>query len=106
MHPSSAEDWVHVDHHFPIDHPAGPGHFPGNPIIPGALLLDHALRLSFGPDTGVPQIQVVKFLQPVRPGDHVRFRWRTDSGGLSIECRMIEGNHLLLSASLKLGIAS
>ena len=23
------------------DHPTAPGHFPGNPIIPGALMLDH-----------------------------------------------------------------
>jgi 3-hydroxymyristoyl/3-hydroxydecanoyl-(acyl carrier protein) dehydratase len=28
---------------FAINHPGGAGHFPGNPIIPGALLLDEIL---------------------------------------------------------------
>jgi 3-hydroxyacyl-[acyl-carrier-protein] dehydratase len=28
---------------FAVNHPCGAGHFPGNPIIPGALLLDEVL---------------------------------------------------------------
>ena len=30
---------------FPADHPTGPDHFPGNPIIPGAVLLDELMAL-------------------------------------------------------------
>jgi 3-hydroxyacyl-[acyl-carrier-protein] dehydratase len=50
------------------------GHFPGNPIIPGALLLSEALRAieadlrrNLHPLT----IRSAKFVQPVRPGERV-----------------------------------
>jgi len=53
------------------DHPALPGHFPGNPIVPGVLLLAHvqrSLEARIGPVclTGLPQ---VKFLAPLLPGE-------------------------------------
>ncbi|AGW94267.1 AMP-binding protein [Cupriavidus sp. DF5525] len=56
------------------DHPAIAGHFPGNPIVPGVVLLDHAV-LGLGAALGrwlVPtQVGTVKFLSPVRPGERV-----------------------------------
>ena len=27
---------------IPHDHPALPGHFPGNPLVPAVVLIDHA----------------------------------------------------------------
>ncbi len=59
---------------FPADHPAAPGHFPGNPIIPGAVLLDETLRAiesGLGVSLASCRIQSAKFLAPVRPGDRV-----------------------------------
>lgn len=47
-------------------HPSLPGHFPGNPILPGAVLLDHALSLV---DDPVTLINSVKFRHPVQSGD-------------------------------------
>src|SRR5262249_41812259 len=44
---------------FPKDHPVGPGHFPGNPIIPGALLLDEILVALF-PDVQSGMIEGAK----------------------------------------------
>ena len=54
------------------DHPAFAGHFPGMPILPGAVLLDEALRiieLDLGIDITQWQLTAAKFLEIVRPGD-------------------------------------
>jgi 3-hydroxymyristoyl/3-hydroxydecanoyl-(acyl carrier protein) dehydratase len=54
------------------DHPAYAGHFPGMPILPGALLLDEALRIiemDLGIDITEWQLTAAKFLMVVRPGD-------------------------------------
>jgi 3-hydroxymyristoyl/3-hydroxydecanoyl-(acyl carrier protein) dehydratase len=31
---------------FTSDHPALAGHFPGDPIVPGSILLDHAATIA------------------------------------------------------------
>ena len=63
-----------VERGFPPDHASAPGHFPGNPIIPGALLLGEVLR-AIEEDMGNTlypfQIKAAKFLHPVRPGDRL-----------------------------------
>lgn len=53
-------------------HPAFAGHFPGTPIVPGALLLDEAVRvLSETAEEGsvACEIAAAKFLSVVRPGE-------------------------------------
>lgn len=54
------------------DHPAYAGHFPGQPILPGVVLLDAALYALAGV-LGMPaasgQIKSAKFLSPVLPGE-------------------------------------
>lgn len=57
------------EHCIPASHPALPGHFPGNPVIPGVVLLDEVIS-AIGhclPDTPVVGFQSVKFLNPVGP---------------------------------------
>ncbi len=70
-----ADGWLSLEYRFAPDHPTGAGHFPGNPIIPGALLLDRILQ-TVAPGGGRLDVRVAKFLRPVRPGDVVTFRWR------------------------------
>jgi 3-hydroxyacyl-[acyl-carrier-protein] dehydratase len=54
------------------DHPCLPGHFPGRPIVPGVVVLEHVLAAieaqhgALGP-LRMPQ---VKFLQPLLPEQH------------------------------------
>jgi 3-hydroxyacyl-[acyl-carrier-protein] dehydratase len=53
-------------------HPAFEGHFPGTPLIPGAVLLDetvHALAAALNRRDGVCEITAAKFLSFVRPGE-------------------------------------
>ena len=70
---------------FAADHPTGRGHFPGNPIIPGALLLAEVLR-SIGQATGQHfvscQVKSAKFQHPVRPGDNVEIEYACSAQGI------------------------
>lgn len=54
---------------IPTEHPALAGHFPGNPVVPGVVLLDEVLRLAKSVNEGVNVVGVdgVKFLHPLRP---------------------------------------
>ncbi len=60
---------LHAPLPLPTDHPALAGHFPGQPIYPGVVLLDAAIgaiEAHFG--ASVRGLPVAKFLAPVRPG--------------------------------------
>jgi len=50
------------------DHPALAGHFPGAPVVPGVVLVEHVLE-AIG-EAGAPlRLPRVKFLQPLLPGE-------------------------------------
>ncbi|AKL99397.1 acyl-CoA synthetase family protein [Burkholderia pyrrocinia] len=57
---------------IPADHPALPGHFPGHPVVPGVVLLDHAIH-AIGAALNRPlhawRLGSAKFLSPVAPGE-------------------------------------
>lgn len=66
------------------DHPAFAGHFPGNPIVPGVVLLDealHAIGMLTGSDLSACRISAVKFLSPVRPGEPLHIHYEMPGGG-------------------------
>jgi len=75
---------------FPVDHPAAAGHFPGNPIIPGALLLAEVLRcieLAEGMQFVACNIKAAKFLHPARPGDTIDIEYaRSAQGTIEFQC--------------------
>jgi 3-hydroxymyristoyl/3-hydroxydecanoyl-(acyl carrier protein) dehydratase len=90
--------------HFAANHPVGPGHFPGNPIIPGALLLDEIIRaLGAGIDEPVV-IKSAKFFRPLRPGEGVLVQFQSLSGGLKkFECHLAGENVLVASGTVGIG---
>lgn len=79
---------------FAANHPCGAGHFPGNPIIPGALLLDEVLTCiasHLGDYSPAWRVKSAKFPHPVRPGDTVHIAYtRTASGEIRFECSVAD----------------
>jgi 3-hydroxymyristoyl/3-hydroxydecanoyl-(acyl carrier protein) dehydratase len=81
-----------------LDHPASLGHFPGDPIIPGAVLLSEtlqAIEAALGASLVPLQITSAKFLHPTRPGDRVVIEFsRTARGEVRFTCA-VEGKPVL-----------
>jgi 3-hydroxyacyl-[acyl-carrier-protein] dehydratase len=52
------------------DHPSLSGHFPGNPIIPGVVILDYVKRVLQAnvASAKIKSFVQVKFLHPLPPG--------------------------------------
>lgn len=73
-----------IERVFQADHPASRGHFPGNPVIPGAVLLNEALEAieeSLGTALVPLRITSAKFLRPTRPGDRVLIEYSRNARG-------------------------
>lgn len=79
-----------IERIFHADHPAVQGHFPGNPVVPGAVLLDEVIRVieaSLGEGLVPFQISSAKFLHPTRPGDRVLIEFsRSARGSVRFTC--------------------
>lgn len=68
---------VECEWSLPNDHPVFLGHFPAQPIVPGVMLLERALKLlekSSGHSMLGKQITSVKFISPVQPDEVVKFQ--------------------------------
>jgi 3-hydroxyacyl-[acyl-carrier-protein] dehydratase len=81
------------------DHPALAGHFPGQPIVPGALLLDEALH-AIDAAAASWHIANLKFHRIVRPEEPLRLECSAQPcGALRIELRVEEA--LVMSGLLE-----
>jgi 3-hydroxymyristoyl/3-hydroxydecanoyl-(acyl carrier protein) dehydratase len=89
---------------FAADHPALPGHFPGQPLVPGVLLLEQlALALRAWRHQRLVGVPEAKFVAPLRPGEPARLellpvaasasraRFRIERDGTLLALGVIEG---------------
>jgi len=83
------------------EHPALAGHFPGNPVVPGVLILAHVLA-GVRPRWPVQEplmVRQVKFSSPLRPGESCRIDYRSGRAReLRFECHA--GDRLIASGQL------
>jgi 3-hydroxyacyl-[acyl-carrier-protein] dehydratase len=87
----------------PRDHPSFAGQFPNFPVLPGAVLLDEALRAiqrARGIDLRQWRIESVKFLETVRPGDPLRLQHAAGHGG-PIRFTIHAADRIVASGSLR-----
>lgn len=89
------------------DHPTLAGHFPGNPVVPGALLLDEVVcfaQRSF--DFTYPcTLKATKFLRPVRPGERMLLRLvPAEPGEVKFEIRV--GGEIAARGVLQAGVVA
>lgn len=65
----------HANDRFRVapDHPALPGHFPGNPLVPGVVVLDRvAAALRARGAMSLAGFSQVKFTATLKPGEDAR----------------------------------
>ena len=86
------------------DHPSLPGHFPGQPVVPGVVVLDRvqaAIETRVGEALGPCRFPQVKFVRPLLPGEEAEVvldgappRWRF---------RVLHGEALVASGEVVAG---
>jgi acyl-CoA synthetase (AMP-forming)/AMP-acid ligase II len=92
-------------HHFAPGHPSANGHFPGNPIIPGAVLLREIVAALAGPATiqvTPAEILWAKFHLPVRPGNMVEIKWEATGDEVRFTCSIANAVRPCVTGALRL----
>jgi 3-hydroxyacyl-[acyl-carrier-protein] dehydratase len=101
--------WRSLEVHIPADHPTAVGHFPGNPIVPGAVLLDEVLQSIAGDGVIIAEAAVrsTKFIAPVRPGTSLVISWEAAANGeTKFECRSLDTEQLVMTGAVQLKVAA
>ncbi len=84
------------------DHPCLAGHFPGDPVVPGVVLLDlvaAALREYQGPQAWIRKFGNVKFVSLLRPGEAMEIFLQGDGTQMRFRCSC--GERLLSQGSFE-----
>ena len=105
--PSADEAFVTLD--LPADHPAFAGHFPGQPVLPGVVQTDWAIRLGdelLGTGITAATDFQVKFRRVIQPGDSLELTLRHDRTKHSLSFEYRQKGEIASTGRIKLGSSS
>lgn len=108
------KEGIEAFHDVRAEHFYFPGHFPGNPVLPGVIMVEAIAQAGIllvvtkfegrrGRDTLFAGINDVRFKRVVRPGDRLTLRSRVDgnkAGVYKISGEALVGDELACSAKV------
>ncbi len=79
---------IHAIKEIRDDHPAFPGHFPDNPILPGAVLAEMVVECATEAGLTVVSIEAIKFGRPINRGGNLAIRFQHVGASVQFVCTM------------------
>lgn len=94
---------IRCDVSIPDSHPSLAGHFPGNPVVPGVVILDAVRQcLQQQIDTVVKGVSHTKFIDILLPGQLMTVLLEPGEGKAGFRCQ--RGEQVIAQGEFRIGI--
>lgn len=74
------------------EHPCLAGHFPGDPVVPGVIVLERVMEaVAADCECSVSAIKRCKFVSPLRPEQPCTIEWEAQGDSVRFICSHMDG---------------